>query len=1135
VSRTRRVFLCFLVFFHSAVPLYAQSGSAELTGEVRDPSGATVARAPLTLANSDTGESFAVESSEAGVYVFLHIKPGSYQLTAHVPGFQPFVQKGITLLTGQRATVNLALTIGGASQQITVQADASLLRTESPSLTQAIPNQAISELPLNGRTFINLVGLSAGVALPPGSQLPRLNGGRPRVNEYLYDGISVLQPEPGQVAFFPIVDAIQEFNLITNSPGAEFGRFNGGVVNLTTRSGTNSVHGALFEFFRNEALNAKNRFTPAGSDRPVFRRNQFGGVLGAPIHKDKTFIFLDYQGTRQEIGRIRTSTVPTSAERAGDFSAVLGSNLYRTPSGTVTTSPTGNTAILLTDTDGNTIQARQNMIFRPSDQLAYAGNLIPVDTLDSVAVTLLSRYPAPTSSGAANNFTRVANEPDNQDQFDIRLDHRFSQRDSLFGRYSYARDDVTPVAFLPDGSGALTTTNSTALGPQLSLGQSFASSYVHAFSPAFINEIRFGYTRRSVSRAALLLGEPPSDGLNLPGIPTNGAFNDELPTFLIGGFQQLGPPASTDSDFRTDVTEWAENVSWLKSRHAFKFGWDMRFSRLDILQPPSPTGQFTFSNLFTSNPSIAGTGNPLASFVLGQVQLFSIDLQQNLLRPRAWVQEFFAQDDWKATSRLTISAGLRYTLNFPSTEADNQGAVFNLQTEQLQYLGLDGFPRTSRRLHWHDFGPRVGFAYLITPKTVIRSGYGLTWFDQAGITTPFTNPQFPFLQTASQSTLNNITPAFVLATGPTVTPVSPTPDAGLGQGVFSVDRSQTSGYVQQWNLAIQRQIGSNLSFEIAYAGSKGTHIGVPDTNLNQLPVSDLALGSALQQSVPNPFFGQIPISSSLGRKTISVAQLMKTYPEYTTVSLFRNNVGNTDYHALQARMEKRYSNGFWFLASYTRSKLIDDASSVFDASVLTGPIANFPVADSFNRRLEQDVSNGDMPNAFAVSWSYDLPVGQGHHFNPGGFVGKFVSGWQVAGIVTLQSGLPIAVTQTTNNLAFAGFGTQRPNCSGPTALDNPSVAEWFDVSAITVNNALALGSCSRNPVRGPGYQDADLALIKRTPITERFSLDFRAEFFNLTNTPPLGAPNAVAGAAGFGTITSAGDPRVIQLALKLNF
>jgi hypothetical protein len=363
------------------------------------------------------------------------------------------------------------------------------------------------------------------------------------------------------------------------------------------------------------------------------------------------------------------------------------------------------------------------------------------------------------------------------------------------------------------------------------------------------------------------------------------------------------------------------------------------------------------------------------AFLLGQVQQFSIDIQQNVLQPRAWFQEWFVQDDWKITSRLTMNIGTRYTLNFPSKEANDHGAVFNLQTQELQYLGQDGFPHSARQLHWKDFGPRLGISYLLTKKTVVRSGYGLTFFDQAGITTPFTIPQFPFVQTVTQATLDNKTPAFVLADGPSVQPVGPTPDAGLGQGVFSVDRGLGSGYIQQWNLAVQREVTQSLSFEVAYVGSKATHLGVPDVNLNQLTVDQLALGSALTKSVPNPYFGQLPPSSSIGGPTVSQAQLLKPYPRFTNVTLFRDNVGNSDYHAVQAKLEKGFSRGLTFLFSYTRSKLIDDASSVFDASIFTGPIANFPVADGFNRRLEQDVSNGDIPNYFVASWVYELPIG----------------------------------------------------------------------------------------------------------------------------------------------------------------
>jgi hypothetical protein len=1123
-------------------PSYGQAGSGELTGEVRDPSGATVAGARIILTETVTSQSYESLTGAGGVYAFVGQKPGSYSLAVEAIGFKRFIRDHVTVTTGERIRVDVQLLVGSAAESVTVDADAELLRTDSATISQVVDIKTIAALPLNGRTFIGLVGLAPGIALPPGSALPRLSGSRPRTNEYLYDGISVLQPEPGQVAFFPIIDAIREFDVQTNDAPAEFGRFNGGVVNLTTKSGSNEFHGTVFEFLRNEVLNARNLFAPATTTnpkKPEFRRNQFGFVAGGPVLRDKTFFFVDYQGTRQLIGRVVTSTVPTVAERGGDFSAILGKPLYRTANGVVTTDPTTNgtpnTPILVTNTNGNSIQARQNMVFRPSDHRAYAANMIPVTTFDSVAASLLSRYPQPTSTGLANNFRRVGNEPDNQDQFDIRLDHRFSTKDQVFGRYSYAKDFTQPVTPLPDGSGAVT--GGSALGPQDTLAQAIAGTYVHIFSPILTNEVRVGYTRRHVERAALLLSSPPSQSIGVPGIPSNGAFSNEFPTFLVAGFQQLGPSANTDSSFRTDVTEIADTASYLHGRHSIKFGIDNRISRLDVIQPPSPTGSFTFSTLFTSAPGVTGTGSSLASFLLGQVQQFSIDLQQKVLRPRAWFQEWFVQDDWRVTSRLTLNLGMRYTLNFPSTEAGNQGAVFDLQTQQLDYLGKGGFPRSARELHWKNFGPRLGISYLLTKKTVVRSGYGLTFFDQAGITTPFTNPQFPFVQTVSQSTLDNVTPAFVLANGPNVQPIAPTPDAGLGQGVFTVDRNLGSGYVQQWNLAIQREITPNLSLQIAYVGSKATHLGDPDANINQLTVAQLATGSALLKKVPNPYFGQIPASSSLGQPTITEAQLLKPFPRFTNVTFFRNNIGNSNYNALQAKLEKRFSRGLTFLVSYTRSKLIDDASSVFDSSIFTGPVANYPVANGFNRRLDRDVSNGDIPNATAVSWTYELPVGRGHMVNPSGVAGKFTNGWQIAGIVSIQSGIPLAVTQATNFNSFAGFGTQRPNCVADTALpaSKRTTVAFFNTAAFQIAPQFTLGTCSRNPVRGPGYQDADLALIKHTGITERYSLDFRAEVFNLTNTPPLNAANVVAGSSGFGSITSAGDPRVMQFALKFNF
>jgi len=1139
--------LCGIIVLSQAGLVRSQAAKAELIGEVRDQHGALVQNAKINLTDIATGQTLAKVSVD-GTFILTNLKPGVYNLAVEANGFKQSVREGVRLATGERVRLDVVLEPGAVSELVTIVQDASLLRTESGGLGQVVTNRKIVDIPLNGRNFLSLVTLSPGVAQPPpttaGPSFPRINGGRPRTNEYLFDGISVLQPEPGQVAFFPIVEAIQEFKVEVNSPPAEFGRFNGGVVNLTTKSGTNDFHGSAFEFLRNEALNARNLFAPVTAvnpHKPVFRRNQFGFVAGGPVIKDKTFFFGDYQGTRQQIARVRISTVPTLAQRLGNFSSSLGALLFLQSNGSIGTTVTAN-PVNVTDTNGNIIQARVGQIFRPSDHRAYAGNLIPTNTFDSVAASLLQRYPNPTSAGAANNFTRIGTEDTDQDQFDVRLDHRFSDKNQLYGRYSFAKDITSPVTPLPEGSGSIT---SGVTGLTDTRAQSFAGNYIHVFNSRALNELRFGYTRRSIDRQATALDAPPSQSLQLPGIPSNGAFENTLPTFSIAGLQQLGPSANTASNFRTDVTQVFDAVSLQRSRHSIKFGVDARWERLDVIQPPSPTGTFNFNTLFTNSqalPTIGAalstfTGNALASFLLGQVQTFSIDIQENVLRPRAHTAELFVQDDFKASSRLTINAGLRYTLNFPSTDADNQGAIFNLQTQQLEYLGQNGFAKSARELHKLDFGPRLGIAYRFSDNTVVRAGYGLIWIEQAGITTPFTVPQFPFIQAVSQRTLDNINPAFVLSNGPSVVPIPLSPDAGLGQGVFTVDRELGSGYAQHWNVAVQRELMKHMVVEFAYAGSKITHVGIPDSNINQLTASQLAMGPALLTRVPNPFFGQIPRSSSLGDPTIPVAQLLKPFPRFTNVTFYRNNVGNTNYNALQAKLEQRFTHGISFLVSYTRSKLIDEASSVFDASILTGPIANFPVADSFNRKLERDLSNGDIPNVFVASFTYELPVGKGKRFNPTGLAGTILGGWEWAGVVTLQSGIPLAVTQLTNFNAFAGFGTQRPNVAADPNLSSSerTTMQFFNTSAFTVGPQFTIGSSSRNPVRGPQYRNADIALIKRTYFGEVRNVEFRAEVFNLTNTPPLGPPNTVLGSAGFGSITSAGDPRVLQFGLKLNF
>jgi hypothetical protein len=1080
--------------FVLALVTAAQVASAQITGLVRDPDGAVVPGATVTVTDVDRRLSRTTVSSAAGAYAIAGLLPGRYRLSLELTGFRPLTHDDLRLETGETLRLDVELRPGDVRESITVTAPAPHLRSGTASLGTVVSQQQVSGLPLNGRSFVSLVGLAPGVALPPASQLPRINGGRPRTNEYLFDGISVLQPEPGQVAFYPIVDAIQELKVESNSPPAEFGRFNGGVVNLTTKAGTNVFHGDTFEFLRHESLNARNFFASGDPVEPAFRRNQFGGVLGGPIQSDRTFFFVDYQGLRQRIGRTVISTVPTLLQRQGIFTEAIGgqSPLIFDPG---TTTPTG--------AGGST-------------RTLFAGNVIPAGRMDPIALALLQRYPLPTSTGPANNYRRTANEIDDQDQVDVRIDRQFAaNRDHVFGRLSVVHDRSAPVTPLPDGSGVTSGT----LGSQDLRATSFASHYQRAVNDFVLNELRFGDTRRAVSRSATRVSGSAGTALGLPGLPADSQFPDTLPTFQIGGYQQLGSPANTASDFNTSVTEVADSLTWVAGRHAVKMGFDFRWERLNVVQPSSPAGLFQFTSLFTDQPGVAGTGSSLASFLLGQVQTFSIDLQRQPIRNRAHVQEYFVQDDWKISGRLTIAPGLRYTLNFPSTEEHDQAAVFNLATQQMEYLGRDGVPRSARELHKLNFGPRLGVVDRVTDRDVLSAGYGLVWIEQAGITTPFTTPVFPFLQTVSQRTVDNINPAFVLAQGPSVTAIPLTASAGLGQGVFAVDRHLGSGYVQQWNASAQRSLTRDTSIEIAYVGSKITRVGIPDVNLNQLSVDQLALGPALLQRVPNPYFGIIPRSSSLGDPTIPLAQLLKPYPAFTTVSLYRNNVGTTFYQGLTARLERRMSRGLAYTVSYTRSKLVDDASSVFDAAILTGPLANVAVADAFNRSAERDYSTGDLPHVFVSSLVWEQ------------------RGWMVAAVVTLQSGAPVAVTQATNFNAFAGFGTQRPNLVADPELpaDQRTPNRWFDTSAFTMAPQFTLGSSSRNPVRGPAYRNVDLAVARRLPAGKGTAVEIRGEIFNLLNTPPLGAPNAVLGAANFGTITTAGDPRVGQVAIKVIF
>ncbi len=1089
----------------------AQSGSSQLFGEVRDASNLAVPDAAVTAKVLDTGIEFATTTNSRGEFHLLGMPSGRYLVTVRKPDFKTYERTGIRLRVGDRLSVNVQLELGQVFDSVEVNAAPPLMETSTGAISFVVEEQRVEALPLDGRNFIPLTALLPGVALPRGSSFPRINGSRPRTSEYIYDGVSVLQPEPGQVAFYPVIDAIEEFRVSTNSFSAEWGRANGGVIQVSHKAGTNEFHGSLFEFFRHETLNARNLFAVDGP-KPLFRRNQYGAVMGGPMVRNRTFFFADYQGSSLRTGQVHISTVPTARQRAGIFDEAVAGIV-----------PAIYDPDTTTRTDGGILRE------------PFPGNHVPLSRFDPVAAAVLDRYPLPnvsTLSGGpavANNFRRTGSEKQAQEQFGLRLDHYLNTRHRFFGRYSYLRDDSDPVSPLPDGSGEL---RSVAIGASLTRADALVVEHSWSISPSTLHQARFGFSSRRLLRDALRTGLTPSDSLGLLGIPVS-SFADVLPVFRVDGYQQIGPTTNSNADFSTSVTQLVDTLSLLRGGHSLKLGVDLRRERLNVLQPPNPTGLFRFTTPFSGLPGDTASGSSVASLMLGQVESFSIDIQDAKLRPRATIAEFYVQDDWKVSPRLSLNLGLRYTLNYPSTEVNDRGAVFDLQSEQLRFLGKDGFPRAARRLHKGDFGPRVGIAYRFGDSAVLRAGYGVSWFEMAGITTPFTTPFFPFLQTVGESSLDNVDPAFALNAGPSVVAVPPGPDAGLGQGVFGVDRDKGSGYAQQWNLSLQRALGRDYSVEFAYVGSKLTRLGVPNTNLNQLFPDQLALGPALLEQVPNPFYGEIPAWSSLGQETISRAQLLRLYPRFTAVSLYRNNIGHSIYHGFQSWFEKRFSSGLTATAAYTFSKLIDDASSVFSATVLTGPVTNFPVADSHNRALERDLSAGDIPHVFSASFVYELPFGSASQ----GWRRALVGNWRLAGIVRAQSGIPIPVSQQPNLNSFAGFGTQRPNRVADPALPSgeQTTARFFRTEAFTATPQFSLGTSSRHPVRGPGYGTFDLMLGKTLAVSERVAAEFRAEVFNLTNTPPWGEPNGDFGSAGFGSITSAGDPRVFELVLKLRF
>jgi hypothetical protein len=1040
----------------------------------------------VSVTNTETGAERKVTANEEGYYAAPLLLPGEYRVTVEHAGFKPITRAGITLSVDQRAELNFMLEVGGVSERVEVTAAAAAqLNTVEGSQGQVIENRRVVDLPLNGRNYDELALLSAGTVQPlAGARYSGFSAGgmRDTQNSFLLDGVD---NNPVELAgaqrrsemVQPSVDAIQEFKVQTSAFAAEYGRAMGAVVNLTTRSGTNNLHGAAFEFMRNEKLDAKNFFDPPGP-KPPFKRNQYGFAVGGPVYipkvvngKNKAFFFTDYEGTKIRVTSTNTSTLPALGMRNGDFSDLL---------------------------------AQRNLaIVDPTTGSAFPGNVIPASRIDPVAQTLINLYPTPGTPAVGSNF--VYQSPANQDwtKFDVRADVNLGSKDNAFWRISRQDQSVPASLALPPpayGGGALDQSTS---------GINTGATWNHIWRPNLIMAVRgawnYGFfTRDNPAQAggALLNRQYGIKGGN-DTIP--GGFSQ----MNITGYQALGiganNPVARDSQNRQLVGD----VVWTRGAHTFKFGASMLRSQNNIFNIRNEViGPFQFNGRYTKDG--------MADFLLGMASqvTWSSRIQVNL---RSWNIGAFAQDDWKLTPSLTVNLGVRYEVVLPFEDRRDRMGDFDNWTNpagpvlvHAGSLGADRYNRAMIAVDWNNVMPRVGFAQKLGARAVLRGGYGIfySYMEPYGDAEWLVgNPPDAFGVTISSSPT---VPAVMLAQGPP--PGALTIAKATGVTLSSIERQANSPYAQQWNVNIQRELANDWLLEIGYAGSKGNHIeNRYDENYSPPGPGNL--------DAKRPYLSTSILGTGL---TISPGAI---YGYHFS--------GNSIYHALVSRLEKRFSGGFTLLMSYTFSKAIGDVCG----NAAAGDTTNCGYQDPRNMRAERSVDNIDIPHRFVASGVYELPFGAGRRFGgklPGALNAAF-GGWSVGSIVTRASGRPYSVINAGNPANTGTFNiVSRPNLIGdPYAGFTRSLNTDFNTADFVATPPYAFGSEGRNVLRQRGFFNWDFSAHKEFQLREALRLQFRFEAFAFTNTPRFGQAGATLGTATFGMITSADTPRNLQFGVKL--
>jgi hypothetical protein len=1139
----------------AAVSLHAQSSRGTITGTITDGQGARVANVDVTALHVGTNIPYKGVSSEDGTYTIPSLPVGAYNISARATGFKQFERSGVTLEVAQTLRVDIGLELGAMTETVTITADVLRVQTEQSTLGTVVERKRVEELPLNGRHVFNLVKLVAGVRpidrttdgfgeiTNQGFSQITFNGGPVYGNQFFIDGGMNTIPVHNEISVVPMTDAVEEFKVETNSLKAEFGQTSGGVVNVATKSGTNELHGSLYEFFRNDALDARHSYSVqpdplTGRIKPVLRYNQFGGTAGGPVWlpaiyngKNRTFFFGGYEQWRHRTSTLRRSTVPTPEERAGDFTRTFDArgNLIRIyDPNTTMPNPSGSGYV----------------------RSPFPNNTIPRERFDPAALKILEYMPLPNARPEdpltnSLNFISLAATPVNQGVFNIRLDHRFSDKDSMFGRYSRTRNTRRGSGW---GLGAADPDIFSRVDQRDN--HNVVITETHVFSPSAINEFKANLTRQSLPFFHQSFGGNWPDQLGLPPILPRDLF----PRIGIAGVLALGADPFSAGLRAQHAIQVADAVSLVRGRHNIKIGFDHRWYRLNWFLRRNISGNFSFSAALTNNPQApAGTGVGMATFLLGEVS----GGQQEFVPAfsfHSWSHALYVQDDFKVTPRLTLNLGLRYDLASEPVERHDRYSNFdpfltNPETGMpgvLQYAGVNGYPRHFVDRDYNNFGPRFGFAYDISGngRTAIRGGYGVVYLlvesgDTQGdasnslgfsAATPFTPPGGgPFR-------------AFKLSEGPPalVQPLGPAggPSAFRGQDVRYQDRNAPTPYLQQWNLTLQQALPGQWVITAAYAGNKGTKLFGGNYNLNQLDPAHFSRRLQLQDQVPNPFFGQIETGTLAGR-TVPQSQLLLPFPDYRGVTLLGTHGSSSIYHSLQTTLEKRYSNGISALVTYTWGKLINDS---FSSAGSTNP-GEFRLGP-FNRRLERAVDQNDVEHRFVASAVYELPFGAGKPLltDARGVLNHVVGGWQINTIATIESGVPLQVRGANN---FTGINFPDVIRNPYLSSDERSVSRWFDTDAFRNPADWTVGNAPRtlSYVRGPGMIDVALSLFKNFTIRERTHLEVRGEAFNAlnhvnhNNPGTTFTPNAqgVNTNALFGRITGALPARRIQLGLRLEF